>query len=246
MIDGVINLDKPTGITSAKALYRVRRITGVRKSGHAGTLDPTASGVLVICLGRATKLVEAIMDQPKVYRAAARFDVTSPSHDSESETTPVHVRQTPDRIDVLGACARFEGRIQQTPPAVSAVKVGGRPAYRLVRRGQTPVLRPRTVSIYWLHVRRYQWPVLEFEMACGRGTYVRSLIRDLGEVLRCGGCLTALERRGVGPFHIEQARTFEGLEALSEIQEVITPLEVVCVRLGRRPIAVPPRPPQPE
>jgi tRNA pseudouridine55 synthase len=170
----------------------------VRKSGHAGTLDPTADGVLVLCMGRATKLVEALMDQPKVYRATARLDVTSTSFDTEQALTPVPVDAPPSRDEVTSAGRRFEGEIEQVPPAFSALKVSGRPAYKFAARGQAVELRPRTVRVDWVHVHAYDWPTLDFEMCCGRGTYVRALIRDWGKALGCGGCLTSLTRNAIG------------------------------------------------
>ncbi len=212
-LDGIIVLNKPVGITSAKALYRVRAVTGQRKSGHAGTLDPGASGVLVLCLGKATKLVETIMDQPKVYRATARLDLTSESHDSDGTLVPVDVRHLPTAEGVLRACAAFEGEIEQVPPRISAVKVGGTPAYKLARHGRPLALEARLVHVYWLCVHSYEWPSLDFEMCCGRGTYVRSLSRDLGERLGTGGCLTSLVRSRVGPFVDRKAWTFEALSA---------------------------------
>jgi len=241
-MDGIINLYKPTGITSAKALYRVRKITRVRKSGHAGTLDPAADGVLVLCLGKATKLVEALMDQPKVYRAAARLDVTSDSFDSDRPVIPVSVTTRPDEEQLREACRGFEGTISQLPPAVSALKVGGRPAYKLERAGKAPPLKPRPVQIYWIHVHRYEWPVMEFELACGRGTYVRALIRDLGQRLGSGGCLTSLTRQAVGPFHLHDAWSFERLEQAADPTEYLIPREHARALLGVRPIPLPPRP----
>lgn len=239
---GLIVLNKPVGITSAKAVYRVRKITGVRKSGHAGTLDPAADGVLVLCLGRATKLVEAIMDQPKVYRAAARLDVTSHSFDADSPLAPVETAEPPPGEGIREALAAFEGRIEQVPPAISAIKIGGRPAYELARKNLAPELKPRPVTVYWLHLHGYEWPSMNFEMCCGRGTYVRALIRDLGRRLCTGGCLTALTRTAVGPFVLDQAFTFEQLEAQSDPLAALIPLERAKAMLDPRPIPIPPRP----
>lgn len=241
-MDGIINFRKPPGITSAKALYRVRRITRVRKSGHAGTLDPGAEGVLVLCLGKATKLSERIMDQAKVYRATARLDVTSASFDSDSALSPVEVSRPPSDDDVRRALASFEGTIEQVPPDISAVKVGGRPAYKRVREGERLTLQPRPVTIYWVHIHEYRWPILHFEMACGRGTYVRSLIRDLGMTLQTGGCLTSLTRTAVGPFRVEEAWDFDRLEAAGDPSEYLIPLDAAQELLVRRPMAVPERP----
>ncbi len=238
---GLIILNKPVGITSAKALYRVRQLTGVRKSGHAGTLDPGASGVLILCLGRATRLVESLMGQPKVYRASARLDVTSSSFDSDRPLVDVPVAAPPERAALEAACRSLEGSSLQVPPAVSALKVGGRPAYRLERAGKPPELAARPVQIYWLHVHGYTWPHLEFEMACGRGTYVRGVIRDLGLALRTGGCLTGLARNAVGPFTLESACTFEQLAA-PDHDRYLVPLAHAAELLAR-PVSVPPRPP---
>ncbi len=224
-MDGVINLNKPTGITSAKALYRVRYITGQRKSGHAGTLDPGASGVLILCMGRATKLVEAIMDQPKVYRAAARLDVTSESFDSDRPLAPVDVANVPTAQDVRAACQSFEGTIEQVPPKISAIKVGGTPAYKRTRRDPPIELKARSVRIYWLHIHAYNWPEIDFEMCCGRGTYVRSIIRDLGEKLGTGGCLTSLVRRRIGPFSVEEAWSFDGLSSANSPEDYLIELD---------------------
>ncbi|MGB2984432.1 MAG: tRNA pseudouridine(55) synthase TruB [Phycisphaerae bacterium] len=224
-LDGIINFNKPVGITSAKALYRVRSITRQRKSGHAGTLDPGASGVLVLCLGKATKLVESIMDQPKVYRASARLDVTSESYDSDRPMVPVEVANPPTVEAVWEACASFEGVIEQVPPQISAIKVGGVPAYKRTARSKPVKLEPRPVKVYRLHVHAYAWPQIDFEMCCGRGTYVRSLIRDLGEKLGTGGCLTSLVRRRVGPFAESDAWTFESLKAAAGPEEYLIDLD---------------------
>ena len=241
-MDGVINLHKPLGMSSAKALTCVRRLVGQRKSGHAGTLDPLAEGVLVVCLGRATKLVEALMDQPKVYRATAALDVTSAGFDAETPPIPVSVPQPPDLNRVAEVLRSFEGIGEQVPPATSAVKVRGRPAYKLSRSGQTPRLAARPVQIYWVHVHRYHWPLLDFELACGRGTYVRALVRDIGVRLGTGGCLIALTRRAVGPFRIEESWSLERLAAESDPAQAVVPLERARALLAVRPIVIPPRP----
>ncbi|MBN2446413.1 MAG: tRNA pseudouridine(55) synthase TruB [Phycisphaerae bacterium] len=240
-MDGLINLNKPPGLTSAKALYRVRKITGQRKSGHAGTLDPAASGVLVICLGRGTKLVEQLMDQPKVYRATARLDVTSESYDSDRPLQAVEVAGTPDLEQVCAAASTFEGEILQVPPVVSAIKVGGQPAYKLARHGKVPRLEPRPARVYWLHVARYVWPEIQFSVACGRGTYVRAIIRDLGQCLGTGGCLTGLVREAVGWLRVEEAWSLEALEA-ARPDDYVCSLEKAGEELARRPIRIPPAP----
>lgn len=240
-MDGLINLDKPIGITSAKAVYRLRRITGQRKSGHAGTLDPGASGILLVVLGRATKLVERLMHLPKVYRAAARLDVTSDSFDSDRPLVEAPGACPPTRAQLEAALAYFEGTIQQVPPAVSAVKVGGQPAYALERRGRPPTLAARPVVVHWLVLHGYAWPRIEFELCCGRGTYVRSLIRDLGAALGVGGCLTSLARTAVGPFRIESAVSLDQAEH-TPLDRLVLPLDDLLAKLSDEAAAPPPRP----
>ncbi len=221
--DGIINLDKPVGITSARALYRLRKETGLRKSGHAGTLDPLAEGVLLICCGKATKLVERLMALPKVYRTTARLDVTSASFDAEKPFEPIECSHIPTREEVETALANFVGVSEQTPPATSAVKIAGRPAYKLARRGKTPELKSRPVTIHWTRVHSFTWPTIDFEMCCGRGTYVRALIRDLGLKLGTGGCLTQLARTQIGPFCRADGIGFDALRPGGD--EVLIPLE---------------------
>jgi tRNA pseudouridine55 synthase len=240
-IDGLINLYKPVGITSAKAVYKVRSIVHQRKIGHAGTLDPAAEGVLVLLLGKGTKLVERFMDQPKVYRTTARLDITSSSFDSEGDVQPVTVAQPPTLEQVAAALATFEGEQLQVPPAVSALKVGGVPSYKLARAGVDVQHAGRTVHIYWTHLYAYAWPTVDFEMACGRGTYVRSVIRDLGQRLGTGGCLTGLLRRAVGPLTAENAWTLPKL-ATAKPSDCILPLGEAEALLARAPAQIPARP----
>ncbi len=239
-MDGLINFHKPTGITSAKALYKVRAITRQRKSGHTGTLDPMASGVLVLCLGRGTKLVERVMDQPKVYLAEARLDRISDTFDEDGETRPVAVESPPSAACVREVLASFEGVYEQVPPAFSAVKVGGTPAYKLARRRREVRLEPRPVRVYWVHLHDYEYPRLTVEVCCGRGTYVRALIRDWADRLGTGGCLTSLTRTRVGPFAIEEAWRLEDLEQQPDPEAWLIPLERARAML-REPF-VPPRP----
>ena len=243
-LSGIINFHKPVGITSAKALYRIRSITKQRKSGHAGTLDPGASGVLVICLGRGTKLVEAVMDMPKVYRTTARLDVTSESHDSDRPLSPVEVARAPSRAELDGVMHSLEGEILQVPPRISAIKVRGQPAYKRNRADEPIELAARAVRVYWLHVHSFDFPRLEFEMCCGRGTYVRSVIRDLGEQLGTGGCLTSLVRTRVGPFAVGEAWTYAAMESASP-EAYVFGVDRAGEMMAPWRNSVPPRPPSP-
>jgi tRNA pseudouridine55 synthase len=240
-MDGLINFHKPTGITSAKALYKVRAITGQRKSGHAGTLDPAASGVLILCMGKATKLVESIMDHPKVYRTTARLDVTSESFDSDRPMTPVEIGNVPDESQVREAFAGFEGTIQQIPPNISAIKIGGVPSYKLAGSDREVALAPRPVKVYWLHLHRYAFPLIDFEMCCGRGTYVRSLIRDFGAALGTGGILTSLVRTQIGPLKLDSAWTIDSLKSATDRRQYLIELDQAKVLFAHN-AAIPPRP----
>lgn len=238
-MDGLILLDKPGGISSAKALYRVRKATGQRKSGHAGTLDPMATGVLILCLGRATKLVESLMGLPKVYRAVARLDVTSESFDADRPMTPVAVERPPTEAELSAALARFEGTHEQMPPAVSALKLGGRRAYRMKADEAVAQLKPRTSVIYWAVLHRYACPEVEFSLACGRGTYVRAIARDIGVALGTGGCLTALRRTAVGPFDVQAAHTLEAIDAARDHPPIIPLADATLLAASIRPPARP-------
>ncbi|MBI1826606.1 MAG: tRNA pseudouridine(55) synthase TruB [Planctomycetes bacterium] len=238
-MDGIINLNKPVSITSAKALYRVRSITGQKKSGHAGTLDPAASGVLVLCMGKATKLVESIMEQPKVYRATARLDVTSESFDSDRTLRECAIESIPNREQVELAIAEIERSVEQMPPNVSALKIGGVPAYKMNSSDAAAALAARPVKIHWIRLHAYDWPTIDLEVCCGRGTYVRAIIRDLGTLLSVGGCLTSLVRTCVGPFVLEAAWTFERL-ASAQQSEYVIPLDKARESLDV--ISIPPSP----
>ncbi len=237
-LDGIINLYKPLGITSARAVHRVRGIVGFKKSGHAGSLDPAAEGVLIVCQGRATKLVERVMDLPKTYVATARLDLTSESFDSEGETEEVSVGRVPTCGEVEEVFAGFVGEVWQVPPRRSAVKLGGVPAYKTVNMENPPVIRPRQVRIDGITVERFDWPVVVFSMRCGRGTYVRSVIRDVGEKLGTGGCLTGLKRTAVGPFLAEEAWTLDAVrDAVAKEKLYLIPLDeargILSEALGR-------------
>lgn len=215
MLDGFLNLNKPLKMTSAHALNRVKRqLPRGTKIGHAGTLDPLAQGVLVAMLGRCTKLCERVMGQPKQYEAIIRLGATSATDDAEGPITPVAhdvVEPTAEQIDL--ALARFVGTIEQMPPAFSALKIGGKRACDRVRAGEAVELKPRSIRIDSIVRLGYAWPDLTIRVDCGRGTYVRSLARDIGSALGTGGYLAGLVRTGVGRFRIEDAVNLETLAA---------------------------------
>lgn len=200
-LNGVLVIDKPMGITSAGVVRRVRWLTSGAKVGHAGTLDPMATGVLVLCLGTATREIDRFMTGGKRYTAEVCLAAFSTTDDAEGELTRVDVREPPprERIDGLLA-ARFTGEVMQTPPDFSAVKVGGERAYRVARAGGAPAVKPRPVRIHAIDVVEYAWPKLVVDVRCGKGTYIRSIARDLGRELGTGGMLTALRRTASEPF----------------------------------------------
>ncbi len=213
-VSGVLLLDKPTGISSNAALQRARRLYDGAKGGHAGTLDPLATGLLVICLGEATKFSSFQLDAAKEYRARLRLGVTTTTGDSEGEAVAVYPVAV-SRERVLEVLCRFVGRIRQTPPLYSALKRDGRPLYEYARAGLEVAREAREVSIYRLELLAFEQDSLEVYVACSKGTYIRSLAEDIGRALGCGAYLSALRRTRSGGFAVEQAITLEALQDMS-------------------------------
>jgi len=213
---GIFNVNKPVGMSSHDVVRRVRKLTGVRKVGHTGTLDPLASGVLVVLVGRrATRLARFLFGSDKTYRAVVRLGESTPTYDAESEVTqrcPVNV----ERADVEAALADFRGEIKQIPPMYSALKKDGKPLYELARQGKTVERQARQITIFSLDLSAWDPPEMTLEVACSAGTYIRSLAHDLGEALGCGAHLRSLVRTSSGPFNLESSVTLEGLAALAE------------------------------
>lgn len=205
MLVGILNLNKPPGMSSRGAVDCVKRLVRPVKAGHAGTLDPLATGVLVVCIGKATRLIEFVQQMPKRYRATFLLGRTSPTEDIEGEVTELAGPPIPGRDEIERACERFVGTIEQRPPAFSALKVAGRRAYALARGGKAVELAPRPVDIYGLVVLEYEYPRLTLDVRCGGGTYVRSLGRDIAESLGTGAVMSELTRTEIGPFRIEHA-----------------------------------------
>lgn len=224
---GVLNLYKPPGVTSRDVVNVVQRLVRPAKVGHAGTLDPMATGVLLVCVGPATRLVSILQQAPKTYLARFRFGQRSDTDDAEGEieVVPDAVPFQREQLDTL--LPDFCGVIEQTPPAYSAVKVDGRRAYALARQGTDVTLQPRPVRIDEIQVLDYEWPDLSLRIQCGSGTYIRSIARDLGEQLGCGGLMTALERTRIGSFAAEDAINPESLTAASVAESLQSPVNVV-------------------
>jgi tRNA pseudouridine55 synthase len=245
---GVLNLNKPTGVTSRRVVDLVGAALAGTKLGHAGTLDPLATGVLVVCAGAATRLVDYVQRMPKTYRAVIRLGARSDTLDADGRIVEVEDPRPPDRRAIEVALVRQVGLIAQRPPAVSALKIGGRRAYELARAGQAVEPEARLVAIHRIDVLDYRWPRLELEIDCGGGTYIRSVARDLGDELGCGGYVAALTRTRIGCFTLDRAidpgdlsaatvaeHLQPALEAVAELPRlVLTPAELGAVVQGRR------------
>ena len=211
-MDGILNIDKPSGKTSFAVVAQVRRLIGERRVGHAGTLDPAATGVLPVCFGQGTRVSRFLMEATKCYQAQLELGITTDTHDADGKIT---ARVDPSCISqeqFASALAAFTGEIQQTPPMYSAVKYQGRRLYELARRGVTVARSHRLARIYSLRLIDWQLPLATVEVTCGKGTYIRSLAHDLGEALGCGAMVRNLVRLRCGPFDISDAVSLTGLE----------------------------------
>jgi len=213
---GVLNVNKPPGMTSHDVVARVRRLASQRRVGHAGTLDPLATGVLIICLGTATRLSEYLADRPKAYRAVVRFGVETDSWDADGLTVCEREWQWLDLEQIRRALARFLGCISQVPPMYSALKRDGRRLYELAREGIVVERPSRPINIYSLDVVDWSPPLLTLDIKCSKGTYVRSLAHDLGDVLNTGAHLAALTRLAVGDFTLDESVDLETLESAGQ------------------------------
>jgi tRNA pseudouridine55 synthase len=210
----IVGINKPVGPTSHDIIYQVRRITHVKRVGHAGTLDPAAAGVLVVAIGREfTKQLSTITDHDKEYVATVTLGATSNTDDREGEITVNRVQGIGvSRIEVDNSIGKFIGTIMQVPPAYSAIKKDGRKAYDLARKGIDVKMEPREVTIHSIEVMSFTYPELVIKVHCGKGVYIRSLARDIGTALGMGGYMSALTRTRVGDFRIENALSIPEFE----------------------------------
>jgi tRNA pseudouridine55 synthase len=225
---GLLIVNKPRGTTSRAVVDQVARLVPRVKAGHAGTLDPLASGVLIVCLGPATRLVELIQPMPKTYRTIVLLGARSDTLDADGRIMPQADPIVPSRRDIERAVSPLVGAVDQRPPNYSALKIRGRRAYDLARAGRTLDLAPRRVHIHRIDVLHYDWPRLELEIDCGGGTYIRAIARDVGETLGCGGLVETLVRTRIGPFTIDQAVDPRELSAESLPHLLRRPLEAVA------------------
>jgi tRNA pseudouridine55 synthase len=224
-LDGAILIDKPAGPTSHDVVDAIRRKFGIKKVGHCGTLDPNATGLLIIVLGRGTKLSEKLMGNDKVYEGAIKFGETTDSYDADGKITaslPVPLL-TLDQLNE--EAAKFIGDLMQIPPMVSAIKKNGVPLYKLARKGIEIEREPRLVHIYNFRFTSYEPPLGAFKIACTKGTYVRSIAHDLGQKLGCGAHLAALRRGVSGKFDVADATTLDAVLKLTtaELEKKVIP-----------------------
>jgi tRNA pseudouridine55 synthase len=238
---GFLILDKPVSMTSREAVDRALGwFPRGTRGGHAGTLDPAATGVLVLCLGTATRLTEYVQQMRKTYLAVLRLGARSDTDDREGAITIDTQTEPPTSEMVSDHLQAFVGEIDQIPPAFSAAKISGRRAYDLARRGHEVTLGSRRVQVYQLRVLGYQFPRLELEIVCGKGTYIRSLARDLGQRLGCGALLDSLRRTRIGMFDVEEAVPLDASPDMARLR--ILPLstavaELPSTRVDAEPLA---------
>ncbi|HXX81717.1 MAG TPA: tRNA pseudouridine(55) synthase TruB [Thermodesulfovibrionales bacterium] len=208
----VINLNKPKGISSQQAVTRVKRITGVKKAGHAGTLDPMATGILLVCTGEATKITRFLSDLDKEYLTMMKLGEKTDTYDSEGAVVQRSEGFSLEQEDVENVLSKFRGTIEQIPPMFSALKMGGRPLYSLARRGIMVERARREVTIHGMEITGFSLPFVEVKISCSKGTYIRSLCNDIGETLGMGAHITSLQRTRIGRFRIEDSITLDELQ----------------------------------
>mgnify|MGYP006297359199 CR=1 FL=1 len=214
---GLLVIDKPAGLTSMRVVEIVRRRAGGTKTGHAGTLDPLATGVLVLALGRATKMIDRIMTTEKRYTTEIDLSAFTSTDDLEGPREEIAVQTPPDAHAIRQALEQFVGEFDQRPPDFSAVKVAGRRAYKHARAGETLELPSRRVTIHDITLKQYDWPIVTLDVHCAKGVYIRSLARDLGAALGVGGHCRSIRRTAVGPFTLDEAWPLDDVpEPLSE------------------------------
>jgi len=234
-LDGVLLLDKPLGMTSNQALQAAKRLLHACKAGHTGSLDPIATGLLPLCFGQATKVSRFLLDIDKRYWTRFRLGIDTTTYDAEGDITaerPVTV----NRRDIEGALLAFHGENKQLPPMYSAVKHGGQPLYRLARAGVEVAREPRRVFLHEIRLLGFQDNLLELEIHCSKGTYIRTLAHDLGEALGCGAHVAELRRLAVGALTLDQAVTLEALEAISDPASRAQALRPMDSVLGGLPV----------
>ena len=227
MYDGIINVYKEKGFTSHDVVAKMRGILGQRKIGHTGTLDPAAEGVLPVCAGKGTKLCDMLTDETKTYEALLHLGIATDTQDM-SGTVTAEAPVTVTEEEVRDCIASFVGEQQQVPPMYSAVKVNGKKLYELAREGKTVERKSRKVTIYQIHIKEIQLPRVRMEVTCSKGTYIRTLCHDIGNLLGTGGCMEELTRTKVGRFELKDSLKLEELRDLAQngrLEDALIPLD---------------------
>jgi tRNA pseudouridine55 synthase len=233
-VEGVLLVDKPTGMTSHDVVYRLRRKFQIQRVGHAGTLDPMATGLLIMLIGKATKISQYLISLDKVYEGEVTLGVTTNSQDAEGEVMETRPVPPLSEAELRTAMQGFLGDQYQQPPMFSAVKIGGVPLYKLARKGEEVEREPRFIRVSAFELLSFQSPKLTFRLHCTKGTYVRTIAKDLGEKLGCGGHLSALRRTGSGTFNITQCLPLADIEAmpLPDLEKRLIPIYEAAPRVA--------------
>jgi tRNA pseudouridine55 synthase len=220
---GLLIINKPAGPTSHDVVDKIRKITGIKKVGHSGTLDPFAKGILIILIGKTTKSQSYFMTLPKTYTATLKFGEISDTYDATGIKSkfPNQNFKSISKAQMLKTLKNFTGEIKQVPPAYSAIKINGEKAYKLARRGIKLKIKPRKVKIYNIKILNYKWPYLKIEVNCGKGTYIRSLANDMGKKIGCGAYLENLIRTKIGNFDIKKAEELKKINSKNWTKKII-------------------------
>ena len=226
-MDGLLVINKPAGPTSHDIVNKIRKITGIKKVGHAGTLDPFAEGVLIILIGKTTKLQSKFMEMEKTYIGTLKLGETTDTYDVTGKIEKTNYELRIKNNEIRKTLKAFVGEIKQTPPIYSAIKIKGQSAYKLARRGEKPKIKPRKVKIYKIKTLNYKWPYLKIEINCGKGTYIRSLAHDIGKKLGCGAYLEKLTRTEIEKFNIRKSIKLEKLNSRN------LPKKIIPANIGR-------------
>ncbi len=233
MVHGILNVYKEKGYTSHDVVAKLRGIVGQKKIGHTGTLDPDATGVLPVCLGKATKVCDLLTDKDKTYRAILRLGITTDTQDISGQVIKERDPRGLKEEEVRQAILSFVGAYEQVPPMYSALKVNGKKLYELAREGKTVERKSRPVHIREIQIQEINLPRMEFTVTCSKGTYIRTLCHDVGEKLGVGGCMEELERIAVGRFHLRDALTLKEIQEMKEegtLEEVLRPVDSVFLQ----------------
>jgi len=225
MEQGILIINKPAGPTSHDIVDKIRNISGAKKVGHTGTLDPFAEGILILLVGQATKLQSKFMEMQKTYIATLKLGETTDTYDVTGVKFSTYIPtaiKAPASKQIQKILKQFIGKIKQIPPAFSAIKIKGKKAYELARKGINPNLKPRKIKIYEIQLRKFEWPWLEIKVRCGKGTYIRSLANDIGKKLGCGAYLEKLVRTKIGKFDIKDSLRLKDLTHKNWTKKIIS------------------------